>query len=213
MSPNTLDCKQTGLYSWGMGKKRAKSDARRRILETSEKLFYAEGIRNVGIARNIAEAGVATMSLYNHFASKDDLILAVLQYREEQFDGMFEKWMQRHVKKGLGRLEACFAALKDWFRRPGLRGCAFLNATVELADAEHAASQVSAAHKALFRERLTDILADTGGASKAAAIAPAIALMVEGAIVTAVIEQKSDSADVAKQAALALVSNISRKRT
>ena len=64
-----------------------KSDARQRIVETAERLFYAEGVRAVGIDRIIAEAGVAKMSLYNHFPSKDDLILAVLQYREEKFDG------------------------------------------------------------------------------------------------------------------------------
>ena len=88
-----------------MGKKRAsQSDARQRLLEAAERLFYAEGVRAVGIDRIIAEAEVAKMSLYNHFASKDDLILAVLQYREEKFDAMFEKWMKRHVQAGLDRL-------------------------------------------------------------------------------------------------------------
>ena len=67
------------------------SDARQRLIETAERLFYAEGIRAVGIDRIIAEAGVAKMTLYNHFASKDDLILAVLQYREEQVNEMFAK--------------------------------------------------------------------------------------------------------------------------
>ena len=194
-----------------MSKTRSKSEARQRIVETAERLFYAEGVRAVGIDRIIAESEVAKMTLYNHFSSKDDLILAVLQYREEKFGGMFEKWMQRHVKKGMGRLEAFFAALKDWFESPGFRGCAFINASVELADADHAASQFSAEHKTRFHEMLTDIITETSGA-KAAAIAPAIALMVEGAIVTAVMEQTSDPADVAKEAALALVSKTSRKR-
>ena len=75
------------------------------------------------------------MTLYNHFASKDDLILAVLKYREEKFGGMFDRWMERHVKKGSDRIEAFFAALRDWFKSSGFRGCAFINASVELADA------------------------------------------------------------------------------
>ncbi|MCA9179587.1 MAG: TetR/AcrR family transcriptional regulator, partial [Planctomycetales bacterium] len=100
----------------------SKSDARQRIVETAERLFYAEGVRAVGIDRIIAEAEVAKMTLYNHFPSKDDLILAVLQFREEKFDGLFDKWMHKHVKAGMNRLEAFFAALKDWFKSPGFRG-------------------------------------------------------------------------------------------
>jgi len=194
-----------------MSKTETKSKARQRIVETAERLFYAEGIRSVGIDRIIAEAEVAKMTLYNHFASKDDLILAVLHYREEKFGGMFERWMERHVKKGMDRLEAFFAALKDWFKSPGFRGCAFINACVELADADHAASQFSAEHKERFHAMLSEIITQTSGA-KASSVAPAIALMVEGAIVTAVMEQTSDAADVAKEAALVLVSKTSRKR-
>ena len=194
-----------------MSKTRTKSDARQRIIETAERLFYAEGIRAVGIDRIIAESAVAKMTLYNHFASKDDLVLTVLKYREEKFDGMFERWMDRHVKKGMDRIEAFFAALKDWFKSPGFRGCAFINASVELADAQHAASQFSAQHKDRFHEMLTEIISDTAGA-KATSVAPAVALLVEGAIVTAVMEQSSKPADVARDAALALVSNGPRKR-
>ena len=75
---------QTGLYNSGMDKARTKkTEARQRIVETAERLFYAEGIRAVGIDRIIAEAEVAKMTLYNHFSSKDDLILAVLKYRHD----------------------------------------------------------------------------------------------------------------------------------
>ena len=206
-----VDNKQTGLYIWAMTKKRSKSDARRRIVETAERLFYAEGIRAVGIDRIIAESEVAKMTLYNHFASKDDLILAVLKYREETFGDMFERRMERYVKKGTNRIEAFFAALQDWFKSPGFRGCAFINASVELADAEHAASRFSAQHKERFHEMLTEIITDTAGA-KAASIAPAIALLVEGAIVTAVMEQSSKPAVTAKDAALVLMSKVTRKR-
>ena len=193
-----------------MSKTGTKSKARQRIVETAERLFYAVGIRSVGIDRIIAEAEVAKMTLYNHFSSKDDLILAVLQYREEKFGKMFERWMERHVKKGTDRLEAFFAALKNWFESPGFRGCAFINAVVELADARHPASQFSAEHKERFHQMLREIITETGG-TKAASVAPAIALMVEGAIVTAVMEQTSVPADVAKDAAMTLVSKAKRR--
>lgn len=182
-----------------------KSDARQRIVEAAERLFYAEGVRAVGIDRIIAEAEVAKMSLYNHFASKDALILAVLEYREQKFDALFEKWTAKHVKAGLNRLEAFFAALKDWFKSSGFRGCMFINACAELADPNHEGSKFSASHKVRFHEMLKRTIADTAGEQVAEAMAPAIALLVEGAIISAVMEQSPKPADVAKAAALALV--------
>ncbi|MEZ5945177.1 MAG: TetR/AcrR family transcriptional regulator [Planctomycetaceae bacterium] len=188
-----------------------KSDARQRIVETAERLFYAEGVRSVGIDRVIAEAEVAKMTLYNHFPSKDDLILAVLQYREEKFDALFEKWMQKHVKAGMDRLEAFFAALKDWFKSPGFRGCMFINSCAELADANHAGSKFSAQHKERFHEMLKQVINECAGAKAADSTASAISLLVEGAIVSAVMEQSAKPADVARDAALALVAQSKRK--
>lgn len=188
-----------------------KSDARRRIVETAERLFYAEGVRGVGIDRIIAEAEVAKMTLYHHFPSKDDLILAVLQHREAQVDEMFAHAIERHVHRGMDKLEAFFAALKDWFRSSGFRGCSFINARVELADADHPASKFSVQHKERFYEMLKRILAECAGAKAAEALAPAVFLLVEGAIVTAVMEQSARPADVAKEAALALVAQSRRK--
>jgi AcrR family transcriptional regulator len=189
-----------------------KTDVRQRILETAERLFYAEGVRAVGIDRIIAEAEVAKMSLYNHFPSKDDLILAVLQYREEKFGRMFEKSIDRNMSKGLNRLEAFFAALKTWFNSSDFRGCMFINARVELADAKHPASEFSACHKERFHKLIGAIIEESAGSNSAETMAPAIALLVEGAIVTALMTQSSQSADVAKDAALALVKKTKRTK-
>jgi AcrR family transcriptional regulator len=182
-----------------------KPDVRQRILETAERLFYAEGVRTVGIDRIIAEAGVAKMSLYNHFPSKDDLILAVLQYREEQFDARFRKWMGRHRGQGMNPLQAFFAALQDWFRSAGFRGCMFINARVELADSRHSGSKFSAAHKLRFQELLREIIEETVGRKGAETMTPAIAMLVEGAIVTAVMHKSPRAAEVARDAALVLL--------
>lgn len=187
-----------------------KSDARQRLIETAERLFYAEGIHTVGIDRIITEAGVAKMTLYNHFPSKDDLILAVLEFREAKFDTMYEKWMAQHIKTGKSGLEAFFAALKDWFKSPDFQGCMFINSNVEIADVDHAASKFSAEHKERFHDMLKQIIADQAGTSTADKVAAAIALMVEGAIVTAVMEQSVEPADVAKDAALALVNQFEK---
>jgi AcrR family transcriptional regulator len=186
-----------------MGCTRETSEARQRILETADRLFYQHGIRAVGIDRIIAEATVAKMSLYKHFPSKDDLILAVLQYREEGVLELFRSAMQRHGKKK-NPLRAFFAALKEWFETPGFRGCAFQNAAIELADPAHAGTEFVRGHKQRFGEFLRGLVEAAVGKT-AVKVAPAVAILVEGAIVTAVIQGTPDAADVARDAALKLV--------
>ena len=194
-----------------MNSKRAKSNARERILETAERLFYAEGVRAVGVDRIISEADVAKMTLYNHFGSKDDLILAVLEYREAKIDAYFRAAVARFIDEGNYPLDAFFAALGEWFESPDFRGCAFINASVELADATHPAAQFVAQHKHRFHDWLSELIVETGSTG-AAAFAPAIAVLVEGAIVTAVMEGTAESAQVAHDAALALVAAPTRKK-
>jgi AcrR family transcriptional regulator len=199
-----LDNEQTGLYSSGMARERQTSEARQRILETADRLFYQEGVRAVGIDRIIAEAGVAKMSLYKHFASKDDLILAALMYREEGVLEFFRSSMERHARKAKSPLRAFFAALKDFFESPGFRGCPFQNAAVELADPAHPGAEFVRGHKQRFSEFLRGLVEETVGKA-AAKIAPAVSILVEGALVTAVIQGKPDAADVVRDAALKLM--------
>src|SRR5262245_34817656 len=199
-----VDYKQTGLYTCGMERRRETSEARQRILETADRLFYQEGVRGVGIDRIIAEAGVAKMSLYKHFPSKDDLILAVLKHREEIVLGFFRSSMERHGKKAKSPLRAFFAALKDFVESPGFRGCPFQNAAVELADPKHPGAEFVRGHKQRFSEFLGGLVEQTVGKAAAKA-ACAVAILVEGALVTAVIQGNPDAADVARDAALKLV--------
>jgi AcrR family transcriptional regulator len=181
------------------------SQARQRLLETADRLFYREGVRAVGIDRIIAEAEVAKMSLYKHFPSKDDLILAVLKYREESVLEFFRSAMERHGKKAKNPLRAFFAALKDFFESPGFRGCPFQNAAVELADPDHPGTEFVRGHKQRFSEFLRGLVEETVGKA-GAKVAPAVNILVEGAIVTAVIQGNADTADVARDAALKLLS-------
>ena len=180
------------------------SEARQRILETADRLFYREGVRAVGIDRVIAEADVAKATLYSHFPSKDDLIVAVLRHREESVLAFFRTAMERHGRRTKDRLRAFFAALKDWFRSPDFRGCAFINAAVELADPDHPGSQCVREYKVRFRGMLDGLIEEAVGRAHAR-VTPAVAMLVEGAAVTALIHGSADAADVARDAALALV--------
>jgi AcrR family transcriptional regulator len=201
-----LDYKQTGLYSSDMGRKRETSEARQRVLKTADHLFYQDGIRAVGVDRIIAEAGVAKMSFYKHFPSKDDLILAVLKHREEGVLAFFRSAMERQGKKAKNPLLAFFAALKDFFESPGFRGCPFQNAAIELADPTHPGTAFVRGHKQRFSEFLRGLVEGAVGRA-AAKVAPAVTILVEGALVTAVIQGSPDAADVARDAALKLVGN------
>ncbi len=207
--PFPLDYRQTCLYKSGMGRTKATSDARRRILDTADRLFYAEGVRAVGIDRIIAESGVAKMTLYSHFPGKDDLILAVLQYREGEFLTWFDQAMGRHVEAGEDPIGALFSALKEWFETPTFRGCAFINASVELTDCGHPGFAFVREHKGRFYSFVARLIEESMG-KPAAKLAPAVALLVEGAIVTAVIEGTSRPADVAREAAVRLLSKIKK---
>src|SRR5262245_5983352 len=139
------------------------SAAKQRLLDTADRLFYQDGIRAVGIDRIIAEARVAKMTLYTYFPSKDDLIVAVLQYREAQVLAFFHAAMARHATGTKDPLRAFFAALKEWFESPGFRGCAFQNAAVELADPAHPGTQFVRDHKRRFAELLRGVIEEAVG--------------------------------------------------
>jgi AcrR family transcriptional regulator len=169
-----------------MGRTRETSEARQRILETADRLFNQDGIRAVGIDRIIAEANVTKMSLYKHFSSKDDLILAVLKHREYSVMSFFRSAMERHGKKAKNPLRAFFTALKEGFQTPDFRGCAFQNAAIELADPTHPGTEFVRGHKQRFSDLLRGVVEEAVGKA-AAKVAPAVVLLIEGAIVTAVI--------------------------
>jgi AcrR family transcriptional regulator len=200
----SLDSRQTCLYHCHVPDTKVTSEPRRRLLEAADRLFYQEGIRSVGIDRIIAEAGVAKMTLYSHFPSKDDLILAVLENREARIGEFFRKAIHRHGRKGKDKLAAFFAALKEWFQSPEFRGCAFINATIELADPQHPGSKFARCQKERFNGMLRELIADSLG-KEATRFLPAVSLLVEGAIVTAQVQGHPGAADVARDAARRLL--------
>lgn len=117
------------------GAPRAAADARTRLLDTAYSLFSRYGIHTIGIDRIIADAGVAKMTLYRHFASKDDLVLAFLELREQRWThGWLRAEMERRATAPRDRLLAVFDALDDWFRRPDFESCPFLRTLVEVPD-------------------------------------------------------------------------------
>ena len=113
-----------------------RESGRERVLETAYELFSRHGTRAVGVDRIIAESGVAKMTLYRNFASKDDLILAFLERREERWTrGVAAGRRSRAApRRPPQRLLAIFDVFGEWFARDDFEGCSFINVMLELDD-------------------------------------------------------------------------------
>ncbi|PWV65586.1 TetR/AcrR family transcriptional regulator [Plasticicumulans acidivorans] len=156
------------------------AELRRRILRAATELFYGEGARAVGVEAVVRRAGVNKMSLYRQFASKDALLLHYLEHWERRFWGFIEAAVAQHPQDARARLRQIFIDITERARRPGYRGCPFVNIAAEFADPAHPTRQFVARHKAALRERL-QTMASEAGARDPAALAAALALLMEGA--------------------------------
>lgn len=153
--------------------------ARERLLDTAGLLFYRDGFHAVGIDTIIAESGVAKMTLYRHFPSKDDLIVAYLNRGNEQF----WNWIDQSTAGATDpreKLIAIFAAIGKQATSPQCLGCSFQGAALEFPSREHPAHQVALEHKELFRDRLRT-LADQARLRNPGELANQLLMLMEGA--------------------------------
>ena len=176
-------------------------EVRDRLLDAAERLIYRDGINGTGVDTILAEASVARMSLYNQFGNKDGLVLAALDRRDRRWMAWYEARVTALAPAGRGRVPALFDALGEWFRQPDFHGCAFINAAGELADPAHEVRQLAARHK-LALARFVTRIADAAGRG---ALDRALFLLVEGAIVAAMVEGRPDAARDARDVAARLI--------
>ena len=189
--------------------KTARKSVHDRILNTASSLFYQQGIRNVGIDKIIAESGVAKMSLYNHFKSKDALIEAWLRQEDQQWCEWLKSAIEERTHNPSKQLLAIFDALREWFEGPDFRGCAFINASIELANPDHPGHRVALEHQqSIYRYILS--LAQAADVLSPEQLARQLLLLVQGAIVVAMMEGSWSTASQAKKAAAILIQTASR---
>ncbi|MFJ9371437.1 TetR/AcrR family transcriptional regulator [Nocardia sp. NPDC101769] len=155
---------------------------RERVLATASKLFYREGIRAVGVDRIAAEANVSKMTLYRHFPTKDDLVVAVLEARDEPAQAMLAAATATGTARD--RLLGGFTLLETWFTSKGFRGCPFMNASLELADPGHPARAVAERHKTATSDQFR-VLAHDAGIADPNGLADQLAILFDGAIAQA----------------------------
>jgi AcrR family transcriptional regulator len=161
-----------------------KGDARERILDTAYELFSRRGIRDVGVDEVIARAGVAKATLYRHFASKDDLVIAFLERREERWTlAWVEAEARRRGSTPEDQLLAIFELFDEWFHRDDFEACSFINVLLEMGPA-HPAGQASVRHLASIRS-IVARLADEAALRDPESFARSWHILMKGAIVSA----------------------------
>lgn len=178
--------------------------AHERIVNAAYELFSRRGIRAVGTDEVIQRAGVAKATLYRHFATKNDLVLAVLQRREEIWThGVIEAQSEQLGNTPEEQLLAIFDVMHDWFQlRDGYEGCSFINVLLELG-ADHPAGQASIAHI----DHVRDILrrrALAAGLTDVEDFASSWHILMKGAIILAAVGDL-DAAQRAQKMAIALI--------
>ena len=164
----------------GRAERTSAKAARERILQAVDELFYREGVRAVGVDSVIEHAGVNKMSLYRNFASKDELIAAYLEGKNQEFWARWDSIMQRHGPDPYRQLIGWFEELQVRTSGKDYRGCPFVNISAELSDARHPARRVVARNKRELKRRLRE-LAEAAGAKAPEALADSLILLMEGA--------------------------------
>ena len=182
------------------------SNRKQHLVETALKLFYQEGFHSTGIDKILAESGVAKMTLYKHFSSKDDLIRAVLEERDKRFREWFFGRVDELGKTPRERLEAVFDVLTEWIQGDDFRGCMFINAAAEFSSKDEAISKVASDHKVLMCEFM-DGLVKEAGFPNPETLSYQLALLVEGAIVMGHVCGDKEAGVKAKEAALVLMAD------
>jgi AcrR family transcriptional regulator len=160
-------------------------DARARILHTAYALFATHGIRAVGVDRIVAEAGVAKLTLYRHFRSKEALVAATLDLREELWTF---QWLlaeaQRRGTTAEERMLAIFDVFDEWFRRDDYEGCMFINTLIEAHDRGSPQGAAAASHLETIRAELAT-LARAAGARDPESLSRTWQILMCGSIVQA----------------------------
>jgi AcrR family transcriptional regulator len=174
----------------------AKEAMQERILDTAGRLFYGQGIRAVGVDTIAAEIGISKRTLYNYFPSKDELIVAYLSRHFIQAKSSDRPLLEQILRY--------FDWLERWFASDTFRGCPFVNAVAELGDPTHPGAKMAVAFKEQRRLWLRDALTRLNVAD-ADGLATQVAILVEGAIIAALIRGDPGMAGAAKAAARVLL--------
>ncbi|NUN99387.1 MAG: TetR/AcrR family transcriptional regulator [Saprospiraceae bacterium] len=150
-----------------------------KVFQTAARLFYQNGYRAIGVDTLAAESGIGKMTLYRHYPSKDDLIVAYLRDSNEIFWRNFEE-ITKDAPTPREKLLAFFQGLQEYVSAPACYGCPFLNVATEYPETDYPGHQVAIEHKQSVRARFRQLAKDTG-AKKPDVLADQLFLLMDGA--------------------------------
>ncbi|WP_392543103.1 TetR/AcrR family transcriptional regulator [Oryzobacter telluris] len=179
------------------------ASARDRILDTAFRLFYARGLRAVGVDLIIAESGVAKATFYKHFPAKDDLALAYLERVDGVWSGQLHAAAEAAGPRPADQLVGLFDALGTACRRDGYRGCAFINAAAESVPGTPVHDR-TVAHKAEVLRWVTAVAAEAG-APDPRGLARSLTLLLDGGLASGALDGDPEAATRAAASARVLV--------
>ncbi|WEX86151.1 TetR/AcrR family transcriptional regulator [Sinorhizobium garamanticum] len=183
----------------------AASSTRDRIVSAAAKLFYAEGIRAVSVDAVAEAAGVTKRTLYYHFDSKDDLIAAYLDGRDQPNLKLFQKWFAETEGDVTAKVEGIFRNLARAARHPKWKGCGFLRTSAELANMPgHPAMRIGAAHKKKFENWLRQSLEEEG-IDGADVLVRQVRLLLDGSFAVVLLHRDPSYMETAGMAAASLI--------
>ncbi|HLP86167.1 MAG TPA: TetR/AcrR family transcriptional regulator [Phycisphaerales bacterium] len=172
------------------------------LVDAAMRVFYRHGFHASGLDRILEESGISRMTIYNHFKSKDELILAALRRRDEIFRNKMMQFVESKAHTPTDRLLAVFDYHENWFTGKDFCGCMFINASAEFSDPSSAPRQVAAEHKRTIVRYLAD-LAKQAGLANPQAVADQLNILIEGSIVTAQVVGQMQGNDPGEPARLA----------
>lgn len=179
---------------------------RDRIVSAASKLFYSEGIRAVSVDAVAEKAGVTKRTLYYHFASKDDLIAAYLDMRDQPNLALFKRWFSETEGDVADKVRGVFYALAKSARHPRWKGCGFLRTSAELANMPgHPAMKIGAAHKKRVEDWLNSVLEAGGLEPQARMLARQTILLLDGSFAVVLLHRDPSYMEAAGEAAHALI--------
>jgi AcrR family transcriptional regulator len=160
--------------------KRGEPTARERLVETVCDLFYAEGVRAVGIDTVVERSGVSKSSLYRTFESKDELVAAFAEEWNRRYWAWWDGVIEAHAGAPRAQIDALFKGLAAQISSPKFRGCPFINLATEIPDRKHPGAAIACANKQEVRRRLRALSGELG-ARDPRRLGDRLALLMDGA--------------------------------
>jgi len=170
------------------------------LIQRAFKIFYDNGFHATGMDRLVKQTGVSKTAMYRHFRTKEDLILAVLKLRDQQFRSWLMQRIEELAQTPEQQLLALFDVLGEWFERENYKGCMFIKASAEYQDDSHPLKAASAEHKRQMFTYFRQIAGKTT-AKDPNLLARQLLMLKEGAVVTAHLQGVPGVAAQARKAA------------